>query len=249
VTDINPSGQQWHYEPVADLDQPLIERLRCFPREPDMLVYGVRSLAALAIRGWLRAYHRFEIVGREHLPAEGSFVMVANHASHLDAVCLLSALPLTKLHRAFPAAASDYFFESVPHIWVAAVVINALPFARQVQVRQSLSLCEKLLANPGNVLIIFPEGTRSVTGKVGKFKAGIGILLAGSNVPVLPCYLAGAYEAWPKGRWFPQPGKLRLTIGRPRKYATAAAGKETACAIAAELQHAIEALKEQHETD
>lgn len=240
---------EWRYEPAQDLDQPLIERLRHFPREPDMLVYGVRSLAALVIRAWLCAYHRFEIIGREHLPAEGSYVLVANHASHLDAVCLLSALPLKKLHRAFPAAAADYFFESVPRIWLAAVVINALPFARQVHIRQSLSLCEKLLANPGNVLIIFPEGTRSPTGKVGKFKSGIGMLLAGSEVPVLPCYLAGAFDAWPKGRFVPRPATLRLTIGAPRHYAIAPPGKESACAIAAELQQAVEALKEKHDTN
>jgi len=241
--------ERWTYDTARDLDQPLMERLRNFPREPDMLVYGLRSFAALMIRAWLRVYHRFEIVGREHLPADGSFVLVANHTSHLDAVSLVSALPLNKLHRAFPAAAADYFFESVPRIWMAAVVINALPFARQVQVRESLSLCEKLLANPGNILIVFPEGTRSMTGKVGKFKAGIGMLLAGGEVPVLPCYLAGAFRAWPKGNFLPWPAKLRLTIGAPRNYATAPAGKESACAIAAELQEAVEALKEQHENN
>src|SRR5688500_14885145 len=100
MKDTNSAGQQWQYEPVLDLDQPLIERLRHFPREPDMLVYGMRSAASLMIRAWLRTYHRLEIIGREHLPAESSFVMVANHASHLDALCLLSALPLKKLHRA-----------------------------------------------------------------------------------------------------------------------------------------------------
>src|SRR5687767_7788390 len=184
MNEANSGGQPWRYQPVLDLDQTLIERLRHFPREPDMLVYALRSAASLAIRAWLLGYHRFEIIGREHLPTEGSFVLVANHSSHLDALCLLSALPLKKLHRAFPAAAADYFFESLPRIWIAAVAINALPFARQVHVRQSLSLCENLLANPGNVLIIFPEGTRSVTGKVGKFKSGIGMLLAGSQVPV-----------------------------------------------------------------
>src|SRR5436309_12525835 len=177
--------KKWCYDSARDLDQTLVERLRRFPREPDMLVYGLRSLMALIIRGWLRAYHRFEIVGLENLHDNGSFVMVANHASHLDALCLLAALPLSKLHRAFPAAAADYFFESVPRVWIAAVVVNALPFARQSHVRQSLPLCHALLANPGNVLILFPEGTRSTTGELGRFKPGIGALLAGCDVPVV----------------------------------------------------------------
>jgi 1-acyl-sn-glycerol-3-phosphate acyltransferase len=103
---------------------------------------------ALIIRGWLHAYHRFEIVGLENLRDDGSFVMVANHSSHLDALCLLAAVPLRKLHRAFPAAAADYFFKSVPRVWVAAVVVNALPFARQVHVRQSLPFAANFFRIP-----------------------------------------------------------------------------------------------------
>src|SRR5262249_3540357 len=143
--------------------------------------------------------------GREHLPAEGSFVLAANHASHLDTVCLLAALPLKKLHRAFPAAAQDYFFVGVPRLAAAAIVVNALPFARQTHVRQSLDLCRQLLANPGNILVLFPEGTRSTTGRVGEFRPGIGLLIAGSTVPVVPCHLGGAFEAWPKGQTLPSP--------------------------------------------
>src|SRR5437763_15979501 len=130
-----------------------------------MLVYAMRSLAALVLRGWLRTYHHLEIHGQENLPAEKSFVLVANHTSHLDTLCLLAALPLKKLHRAFPAAAADYFFESVPRIWVAAVMVNALPFGRQTRTRQSLSICGELLANRGTVLILFPDGTRKATGE------------------------------------------------------------------------------------
>ena len=70
------------------------------------------SLTALVLRGWLKFYHRLEITGRENLPKEGSFVMVANHASHLDTLCLLAAITLRKLHRAFPAAAQDYFLSA-----------------------------------------------------------------------------------------------------------------------------------------
>jgi len=237
----------WTYEPAADLEKSITERLRCFPREPDMLVYGLRSAVALVLRVWLAVYHRLEITGREHLPREGSFVLVANHCSHLDALCLLAALPLRKLHRAFPAAAADYFFVSVPRLALAAIVVNALPFARQTQVRHSLDLCRRLLANAGNILILFPEGTRTTTGQVGGFKPGVGALLAGCDVPVLPCHLAGAFRAWPKGHAFPRPAKLRLKIGRPRSFASAQPGKEAACAIAVELEHAVRELEKCHE--
>jgi 1-acyl-sn-glycerol-3-phosphate acyltransferase len=229
----------WRYEPAADLDQPLSERLRRFPREPDITVYTLRSMAALAIRGWLRMYHRLEITGREYLPREGSFVMVANHASHLDTLCLLSALPLRKLHRAFPAAAQDYFFVNVPRLAIAAVAVNALPFARQTHIRHSLELCRQLLANPGNILILFPEGTRTATGRLGEFRAGIGLLAAGAGLPIVPCHIAGTFEAWPKGRALPIPRRLRLRIGAPRNYSALPPGKESADHIAQDLHKAV----------
>jgi 1-acyl-sn-glycerol-3-phosphate acyltransferase len=232
----------WHYEPASDLEDPVIDRLKRFPREPDMLVYGLRIAAAAACRGWLRLYHRLSIIGRENLPADGSFVMVANHASHLDALCLLAALPFSRLHRSFPAAAQDYFFVNAPRVLLAAIVVNALPFDRRTSARQSLSLCRQLLDKPGNALLLFPEGTRSPSGALGDFKPGIGLLLAGTNHPVLPCYLDGTHRAWPKGTWFPRPRTIRVHVGRPRTYAHIHRGKGSAEQIALDLREAVSAL-------
>ncbi len=160
-----------------------------------MLSYGVRSISAVALRLWLRVYHRLRIIGSENLPADRSCVLVANHASHLDALCLLSAVPLRRLHRAFPAAAADYFFESIPRIALSVLVVNALPFHRETHTRESLAVCRQLLAGRGNILIVFPEGTRSTDGRISTFKPGVGMLVAGSDVPVLPCHLAGTRRA------------------------------------------------------
>jgi 1-acyl-sn-glycerol-3-phosphate acyltransferase len=236
--------KKWQYDSAQDLDQTMVERLRHFPREPDMLVYGLRSLVALIIRFLLRVYCRFEIEGEQHLRSNRSFVLVANHSSHLDTVCLLSALPLRRLHRAFPAAAADYFFKSVPRTWIATVVANALPFARQNNVRHSLAICTELLANAGNVLIIFPEGTRSTNGALQEFKPGIGALLAGRDIPVLPCYLDGASRAWPKGKRLPRPRKVRLIIGAPRNYVLQPPERSASAAIAAELHGAVKQLRD-----
>jgi 1-acyl-sn-glycerol-3-phosphate acyltransferase len=103
---------EWEYHPPPDLDKTIAESLRNFPRQPAMLVYAVRSVAALLLRGWLRLYHRLRIEGGERLPEDGSFILVCNHTSHLDTLCLLSAVPLRKIHRTFPAAAADYFFRA-----------------------------------------------------------------------------------------------------------------------------------------
>ena len=231
--------QPWHYDTAEDLDQTMVQRLRNFPREPDLLVYSARLIVAVALRGWLRVYHRLQIRGRENLPGSGSFVLVANHCSHLDALTILSAMPLNKLHRVFPAAAQDFFFVNIPRLTLAAVVVNALPFNRQSNIRQSLSLCRQLLENRGNVLLLFPEGTRSTTGELGEFKPGIGLMLAGTQVPIVPCYLDGTFRAWPKGSWFPRPRRVRLVIGSPRTYAHLGRGKESALEISRDLRQAI----------
>jgi 1-acyl-sn-glycerol-3-phosphate acyltransferase len=233
---------QWQYKPAADLDRTLAQRLRGFPRQPDMLVYALRSAAALALRGWLRVFNRLRIEGAENLPASGSFVMVCNHASHLDALCLLSAVPLRRLHQAFPAAARDYFFVNLRRTAVAAIFINAIPFGRQGQLRQSLDSCRALLANPGNILILFPEGTRSKAGEMGEFRPGIGSLVAGLDVPVVPCALRGAFEALPKGAICPRPRPIRLTIGKARGFGGAAPGREAFAQIAAQLRQAVAEL-------
>lgn len=235
--------KRWVYDSMRDLDQAPTDRLCQFPREPDMIVHGLRSFSALIIRGLLRIYNHFEIVGHENLRTNRSLVIVANHCSHLDTLCLLAALPLPRLHRAFPAAASDYFFRSVPRLWAAEILVNAFPFARQARVRQSLSLCRELLANPGTILIIFPEGTRSTTGEVGEFKSGIGALVAGRDVAVAPCFVDGSFRAWPKGKRFPRPGKVRLVVGAPRNYCDRGTDKNDICAIATELRDAVNELR------
>ena len=182
------------------------------------------------------------VTGRENLPKEGSFILVANHASHLDTLAILSALPLGKLHRVFPAAAKDFFFVSLPRTAMAAIVVNALPFDRETHIRQSLAICGKLLQTPGNVLLLYPEGTRSLTGEVGEFRPGIGLLVAGTGVPVVPCCLRGTYQAWPKGTMLPRPRRVRLCIGQPVNYAHLRRGKEAVQTICRDLREAVVAL-------
>jgi 1-acyl-sn-glycerol-3-phosphate acyltransferase len=234
---------EWRYEPTPDFGKTPLRRLRDFPRHPDLLVYAARWLANLVIRAWLRAYHRLEIVGRENIPASGSYVVVANHASHLDAVTLLSALPLRQIHHAFPAAAADYFFTNLPAVAFSAVIVNAMPFDRRENPRQSIQLCRQLLESPGHTLILFPEGTRTLDGTIAPFKPGIGFLTAGTSYPVVPCFLDGAFRAWPKGRLVPLPRKLRVVIGPPMTFESRKPERDDALAIAAALRDAVVALK------
>lgn len=230
---------EWQYEPADDIDQTFIERLRRFPRKPDITVWLLRTLSAILLRAYLRIFHRFSVTGRERLPKQGSFILVANHASHLDALCLISLMPFKKLHQVFPAAAKDYFFVTIPRTLISAVFINSLPFDRYSDTRNSLRLCRELLAHPGNVMIFFPEGTRSTTGRIGEFKIGIGLLAAGTSIPVIPCWIKGAYTAYPKGLLLPRPKKLNVVVGEPRTYEQWPQGKEAALTISNDLREEI----------
>jgi len=234
----------WEYEPAADLELSAAEGMRRFPRDPGMAVCALRGAIQVALRTFLRAYHRFDVVGRENLPAGESFVMVCNHSSHLDALCLLSSLPLGRVHRAFPAAAADYFFASPLRGALSVIVFNGLPFDRGHHGGASLDMCRELLAGPDNVLIMFPEGTRSGSGTIGRFRSGVARLVAGTSTPVVPCHLSGAYEAWPKGQVAPRPGLLRLHIGRPRVFPDVSPADPVAVAsISAQLRADVAALK------
>lgn len=236
--------QQWHYDPAAYCDPMLATRLSAVAAKSNALIRGVRSVAAAALRCWLRAYHRLSIVGRHNLPSERSFVLIANHASHLDTLCLLSALPIRRLHRAFPAAAKDYFCVSAVRSFLAKVVVNALPFERHFAPWESLSVCAHLLQKPGNILIVFPEGTRSGGFEPGEFKPGVALLAAGRDIPVVPCHIAGTNAALPKGAWCPRPKAVRLTIGTPRIYSHLPATKDSAKQICRELREAVMALSQ-----
>jgi 1-acyl-sn-glycerol-3-phosphate acyltransferase len=210
--------------------------------ERSAFLFVLQSFLAVLIRIALRVYVRFEMIGEQNLRTNRSLIMVANHCSHLDTVCLLAALPLRKLRCAFAAAASDYFFQSVARTWVAALVCNAFPFQRDLRARHSLSLCAELLDQPGTILIIFPEGTRSTTGAVHAFKSGIGALVAGRDLNVVPCYLRGSFRVWPKGTRLPRPGKVQLVVGEARNYRTRSDSRDEIVAIARELQEAVIAL-------
>lgn len=232
----------WQYNPAPDLPRTLLQRLADFPRQPDLFSCALRTAGAVTIRGWLATYFRFSVTGREHLPASRSFILVSNHASHLDTLCLLSSLPLSRLHRAHPAAAADYFFSSQTAGALSGLFINALPFDRKRRIRQSLDHCRRVLDQPGSVLILFPEGTRSTTGRIASFKPGIGELVAGTSIPVVPCYLDNAGAAWPKGSALPRPRRVTLSIGQPHSFNHLTHDRQSFDIVSRDLEQAVRRL-------
>jgi 1-acyl-sn-glycerol-3-phosphate acyltransferase len=138
---------------------------------------------------------------RDRLPKSGPAIIVANHNSHLDTMVLMSLFPLRLLPILHPVAAMDYFLSSRFFAWFTLNIIGILPIKRTVSRGDDnpLQPCNRALQD-GQVLIIFPEGSRGEPEQMQSFKGGIA-RLAESNptVPVIPVYLHGLGKALPKG--------------------------------------------------
>lgn len=234
----------WRFRPARDHGLPLAERLRSVRREGGLASALLQGAWRLGVRLWLRLYHRLRIEGRAHLPAEPPFILVANHASHLDALVLGAALRGTAAMRAYALAAGDHFFLDDLSTAFAAGAINALPVWRGQPERAAgdIAVLRDRLVEDGSVFILFPEGTRSRTGAMGRFQAGIGALISGTGVPVVPCHLAGGFAAWPPQARWPRPGRLVLRIGPPLRFGEGYRGKAGWERIAAECEAAVRAL-------
>jgi 1-acyl-sn-glycerol-3-phosphate acyltransferase len=147
--------------------------------------------------------------------------MVANHASHLDAVTLAAALPARYVGSVFPIAAGDTFFTKPATSIFATAFMNALPIWRHRCGTHSLDDLRDRLTISSCIYILFPEGTRTRTGEMASFKPGIGRLMAGTSLPVVPCYLHGTFRALPASRSLPRPSKICVTIGPPLQFDSA----------------------------
>lgn len=180
----------------------------------------------------------FRVEGAEHLRGlTAPALFIANHASHVDTVSILRALPWSIRRRLAVAAAADYFYRVRALGWVSSLVLNTFPFSRKAAVRASLEHCGRL-ADEGWSVLIYPEGTRSPSGELLPFKSGIGLLATGLRVPIVPVAVLGGYRVLPKGRLLPHPGTLRVRFGTPVRLA---AGVMPAQAVAM-LHDAVAAL-------
>lgn len=234
--------KEWRYETATDVGLGPVERWRSARREPGTISVGVNTLATLVLRTYLRLYHRLDVRGREHLPTRERFVLIANHSSYLDALVLAAALPLSARKHTHPVAAGDVFFSGIARSVLAGLLLNALPLDRKRVVTHALEDLRQRLLGGHCAFILFPEGTRSRDGKLAAFKAGLGKLVAGSDVPVIPCHLAGAFEALPPGRGFPRPEKLTLTVGAPLRFHAIANDREGWMRVAESCRRAIDNL-------
>ena len=234
--------------PARDHGMSMGERLASTRREPG-LIEGVGQRAwAWWVSGYLRCWHRLRVEGRENLPKQTPFVLIANHTSHLDTLALASLVPWRTRRSLFPIAAGDVFFENPPRAALSALLLNALPMQRGRIGRHALDDLRVRLVEDACGFVLFPEGTRSATGEMQRFKAGLGMLVAGTSVPVVPCHLRGAFRAWPRTKKFPRPRKMAVRVGAPLTFENIAGDRSGWAEVARVCEQAVVTLRDSNGT-
>lgn len=170
---------------------------------------------ALVVRPVLLVVLGMNVRGRENLPQQGPAVLVANHNSHLDTLTLMALFPLKDLHLLRPAAAADYFLANKWLNWFVSTVINIIPLARGAVKKNPLADLEAAL-DRGEILILFPEGSRGEPEKRAEFKRGVAYLAkARPGIPVHPVFMHGLGKALPKGSLILVPFNCDVIAGAP----------------------------------
>jgi 1-acyl-sn-glycerol-3-phosphate acyltransferase len=232
----------WNLEPAHDLGLAPEQRFKSLNRESGLIETVGHFACWSSIRLLLGLFHRLRVEGARHIPPQPPFILVSNHASHLDALVLAAPLPWRIRDRIFPIAAGDVFFETPIASVLSACLLNALPMWRKRAGAHAMQqLRDRLIGEPC-AYILFPEGTRARDGHMQSFKPGVGMLVAGTPVPVVPCHMSGTHEALPPDHTFPRPRPITLRIGEPLSFATTPNTREGWAHVAAECEQAVRRL-------
>ena len=149
----------------------------------------------------------FRVRFAEPLPRHGGLLVVSSHQSHLDPLLLGLA---TERRLSSLARSSLYHFKPFAAVITA---LDAVPIDRNASMVKTMKAVIGRLRD-GRAVVIFPEGTRTATGRLGEIKSGFALLAKKAGVPVVPVAIVGAYECWPRSRLLPRPGRIRLEFGR-----------------------------------
>lgn len=169
------------------------------------LAYDAFRLMARLIGVW---FFRLRVAGREHWPVDGGALVCANHQSHFDP-------PLVGLtcRRRMNYLARDTLFR-LPVLGQLIGFFDAIPIDREgIGLGGLKETLRRLKA--GELVLIFPEGTRTSDGEIAPLKPGFISVARRSRVPLIPIAMDGAYQSWPRSAPLPGLGRVAIVIGPP----------------------------------
>lgn len=201
-----------------------------------MLYAFLKPIAVFLMRAWFG----LRVRGAEHVPASGPALIVSNHQSILDPPVIGGAAR----RQIYFLAKAELF--RIPMFGPLIHALHARPVRREGSDPRALRTAAQLLGE-GKALLVFPEGTRSLNGRLGEGKPGVGMLAVTSGAPVVPVYVSGTLEALPKGSAWPRRSQVSVSFGpalhfKPRN---GAGRKERYREAAVEMMRGIAELKEQ----
>lgn len=185
--------------------------------------FWASAVGSLCFEGFCRAFFKWycplSVEERHPLP-DGAFLLCSNHTSHAD-----SAVLMTASGRSFGSfaliGASDYFFRSCRLRWTVSPLMNVIPIDREPGAKSlsvCLETCRQFMQKNGGSLILYPEGTRSLDGKMRVFKSGAVLFAMELHVPVVPAYIEGMHHILPKGHCVPRAGPVTVRFGEPIEF-------------------------------
>jgi long-chain acyl-CoA synthetase len=180
--------------------------------KPSRLTEGLLYAAFQLLQ--MFAYDRFHLraSGLEKFPAQGSYIISSNHQSYLDPVVLASILPWRVFRSLFAVGTSEIFgsgFMRRLARWLRVIVVD--PDANLVSAMRAGAFGLR----HGRILILYPEGERSIDGTPRIFKKGAAILSIHLQVPIVPVAIEGFHDAWPRGQRFQKFAPLQIQVGDP----------------------------------
>ncbi len=186
--------------------------------------------ARAVVKGLLRPFYRIEVKGLENFPESGGVLLCTNHISNLDPPVVGITCP-----RPVSFMAKEELFR-VPVLKSILPNVKAFPVKRGMSDRGALRTGLALLKE-GEVLGLFPEGTRSKTGEIGKGLAGAGFFALRSDAKIIPCAIIGPYKLF---------GKLRVVYGKPIDFSELKKEKISVEAATEIIMNEIKKLAETH---
>jgi 1-acyl-sn-glycerol-3-phosphate acyltransferase len=202
-----------------------------------------KSLWIYKISQWIglifcKLYFRLSGEGLDNIPISGPALLVSNHASYIDPF-LDGGMLSRPIHF---MARSDLWNVKFLAWWIPRV--GGIPIRRAGIDRKAIQVTLDYLKK-GEIILIYPEGTRSIDGKLQPGMPGVGMIAHMAKVPIVPIYISGSYTAYPRNAKFSKPKKIKVFYGPPLDLQTEfnmPAEKETYIIIVDKIMNAIRSL-------